>query len=42
MAFNNDGASWLSNSSIINNPYLPKIMLNCGEVRDSIDFRRKQ
>jgi Cu(I)/Ag(I) efflux system membrane fusion protein len=42
MAFNNDGASWLSNTSIISNPYLPKSMLNCGEVRDSIDFRRKQ
>lgn len=42
MAFNNDGATWLSNSLIIRNPYLPKTMLNCGEVRDSIDFRRKQ
>lgn len=42
MAFNNDGATWLSNSIIIRNPYLPKTMLNCGEVRDSIDFRRKQ
>lgn len=42
MAFNNDGASWLSNTSFISNPYIPKTMLNCGEVRDSIDFRRKQ
>ncbi len=42
IAFNNDGATWLSNSLIIRNPYLPKTMLNCGEVRDSIDFRRKQ
>lgn len=42
MAFNNDGATWLSNSVTIRNPYLPKKMLNCGEVRDSIDFRRKQ
>ncbi len=41
MAFNNDGASWLSNSSTIRNPYLPKTMLNCGEVRDSIDFSKK-
>ena len=42
MAFNNEGATWLSNTSIISNPYLPKKMLTCGEVRDSIDFRRKQ
>ena len=42
MAFNNNGATWLSNSLTIRNPYLPKTMLNCGEVRDSIDFRRKQ
>ncbi|MEI6263647.1 MAG: DUF3347 domain-containing protein [Sphingobacteriia bacterium] len=41
MAFNNDGASWLSNSSVILNPYLPKTMLNCGEVRDTIDFSKK-
>ncbi len=41
MAFNNDGATWLSNTAIINNPYIPKKMLNCGEVSDSIDFRRK-
>lgn len=41
MAFNNDGASWLSNSSTIMNPYLPKTMLNCGEIRDSIDFMKK-
>ncbi len=41
MAFNNDGADWLSNSSDIRNPYIPKKMLTCGEVKDSIDFRKK-
>ncbi|GAC1439593.1 MAG: hypothetical protein NVSMB63_05040 [Sediminibacterium sp.] len=41
MAFNEQGADWLSNSSDIRNPYLPKKMLTCGEVKDSIDFRRK-
>jgi Cu(I)/Ag(I) efflux system membrane fusion protein len=40
-AFNDDGATWLSNSMIIRNPYLPKTMLNCGEVLDSINFRIK-
>ncbi|MFM9735850.1 hypothetical protein, partial [Streptomyces niveiscabiei] len=32
MAFNDQGATWLSNSSDIKNPYLPKKMLHCGEV----------
>jgi hypothetical protein len=41
MAFNNEGAFWLSNSSEIRNPYLPKTMPGCGEVRDSIDLRIK-
>ncbi len=41
MAFNNDGATWMSNSSIIRNPYLSATMLNCGELRDSIDFKIK-
>jgi hypothetical protein len=41
MAFNDQGANWLSNSSEIKNPYLPKKMLHCGEVKDSIDFRPK-
>ncbi len=39
MAFDNEGAYWLSNSRIIQNPYLPKKMITCGEVRDSIDLR---
>jgi Cu(I)/Ag(I) efflux system membrane fusion protein len=42
MAFNNKGADWLSNSSEIVNPYLPKKMLDCGEVKDSVDFRVKK
>lgn len=42
MAFNDQGANWLSNSSDIRNPYIPKKMLTCGEVKDSIDFRPKQ
>ena len=40
MAFNDAGAFWLSNSSDIRNPYLPKKMLICGEVKDSVDFRK--
>lgn len=42
MAFNDQGATWLSNSSDIKNPYLPKKMLHCGEVKDSIDLRVKK
>ena len=41
MAFNNQGANWLSNTPVIRNPYIPKKMLTCGEVKDSIDFRPK-
>jgi Cu(I)/Ag(I) efflux system membrane fusion protein len=41
MAFNNDGATWLSNSTLILNPYLSSTMLNCGELRDTIDFKQK-
>ena len=41
MAFNNDGATWMSSSTLILNPYLSSTMLNCGELRDSIDFKRK-
>lgn len=39
MAFNDQGANWLSKESAIRNPYLPKKMLSCGEIKDSIDFR---
>jgi hypothetical protein len=41
MAFKDQGANWLSNTSDIRNPYIPKQMINCGEVKDSIDFRTK-
>lgn len=41
MAFNDQGANWLSNSASIRNPYIPKKMITCGEVKDSIDFRPK-
>ncbi len=40
MAFNDQGANWLSNSRDIKNPYIPKKMLTCGEIKDSIDFRK--
>jgi hypothetical protein len=36
MAFGDIDANWLSKSSDIQNPYLPKKMLTCGEVKDSI------
>ncbi|NCI49990.1 DUF3347 domain-containing protein [Sediminibacterium roseum] len=39
MAFNDQGAHWLSNTRDIRNPYIPKQMINCGEVKDSIDFK---
>ena len=42
MAFNDQGANWLSNTADIRNPYIPKKMITCGEVKDSIDFRAKQ
>lgn len=41
MAFNDEGAYWLSNNSEIMNPYFGNKMLHCGEVRDSLDFRAK-
>jgi hypothetical protein len=41
MAFNDQGANWLSNTPEIRNPYIPKKMMTCGEVKDSIDFRPK-
>jgi Cu(I)/Ag(I) efflux system membrane fusion protein len=38
MAMENNGATWLSNSTDIQNPYLPKTMLECGEVKDTLNF----
>lgn len=41
MAMENNGATWLSNSADIQNPYLPKTMLECGEVKDTLNFSTK-
>lgn len=37
MAFDWDGASWLSSEEQIQNPYLPETMLMCGEVIERIE-----
>lgn len=42
MAFNEAGASWLSNNPDIKNPYLPKKMISCGEVLDTLDFTQSK
>jgi HPt (histidine-containing phosphotransfer) domain-containing protein len=42
MAFDNQGADWLSTTSEIVNPYLPKKMIDCVEIKDSVDFRVKK
>lgn len=39
MAFNNNGAYWLSNSSNVVNPYFGEPMLHCGEVIDSLNLQ---
>ena len=36
MAFDEDGAYWLSRDEIITNPYLPEDMLRCGEVVEQL------
>ncbi|MCI5144851.1 MAG: DUF3347 domain-containing protein, partial [Candidatus Electrothrix sp. AR3] len=36
MAFGNAGATWLSPSEEINNPYFGQMMLRCGEVRQQL------
>lgn len=41
MAFNNTGASWLSNSSKISNPYFGARMPTCGDLRDSISIAKQ-
>ncbi|MBI2282811.1 MAG: DUF3347 domain-containing protein [Bacteroidetes bacterium] len=38
-AFSDQGGTWLSHSRQVRNPYLPKKKLDCGELRDSLDFR---
>ena len=42
MAFNQTGANWLSNTPDIKNPYIPKKMIDCGEVLDTLDFTKQQ
>ncbi|MCY7421436.1 MAG: DUF3347 domain-containing protein [Chitinophagaceae bacterium] len=39
MAFNDQGAFWLSQTSDIKNPYFGKKMLTCGEVKDTLNFQ---
>jgi Cu(I)/Ag(I) efflux system membrane fusion protein len=41
MAFDDKGAYWMSNESGIRNPYFGDEMLNCGEIRDSLDYSHK-
>jgi hypothetical protein len=36
MAFDDKGASWLSSSKEIRNPYFGDKMLTCGEVKETI------
>ncbi|MBE7171883.1 MAG: DUF3347 domain-containing protein [Williamsia sp.] len=47
MAFDNEGAYWISNSQEIVNPYMGKkhpkyrsAMLECGDIPDSLDFAK--
>jgi len=42
MAFNNQGAYWLSKDSSIRNPYFGNKMLDCGETKETLDFIPKQ
>lgn len=39
MAFNDKGAYWLSDTSLIQNPYFGKKMLKCGEVREELRYQ---
>lgn len=39
-AFNNAGADWLSNSTTIQNPYLPGSKIVCGTLVDSLKFNQ--
>jgi len=36
MAFNDQGAHWISDTTEIRNPYFGKVMLECGEVTDTL------
>jgi len=41
MAFNGNGANWLTNTADIKNPYIPIKMLSCGTITDSLNFAKK-
>jgi Cu(I)/Ag(I) efflux system membrane fusion protein len=41
MAFNDKGAYWMSNDTLIMNPYFGDEMLHCGSVEDSLDYSKK-
>ena len=41
MAFNDKGAYWMSNDSVIMNPYFGNEMLHCGSSEDSLDYSKK-
>lgn len=41
MAFNNQGAYWLSSQEEIRNPYFGNKMLDCGETKETLDYRPK-
>ena len=36
MAFDNEGAYWLSSEKEVNNPYFGNMMLHCGSVKETI------
>jgi len=36
MAFNNEGAYWLSDQAVIRNPYFGDAMLTCGSVKETL------
>lgn len=39
MAFDNEGAIWLSNKNAVVNPYFGTTMLHCGSVLDSLHYQ---
>lgn len=41
MAFDNTGANWISEDSVVKNPYFGDKMLNCGTVEATLDFTQK-
>jgi len=40
MAFNNKGAYWFRAQTAIRNPYFGDEMLECGEIKDSLDYSK--